>query len=293
MDNALACSVIIPTYNRMELLGHTLESLTGQSLPTDTFEVLVVDDGSSDATSSMVDKYRDRLNLRYFFQSDEGFRVAQARNVGIAHARADVCVFVDSGMLLHSGCLAAHVASHTGAEGPVAVCGYVYCFTMDDAEAALISARIDIDDPDATISSLEREGRWLDIREHFYARYTDDFHDLPAPWVIYWTCNVSAATAQLRSVGMFDEAFRSWGAEDLDLAYRLHRDGARIVLNRAASAVHCPHDKSLTRSLASVVDNYRYMASKYRTPVMDRLAADPTVNIFEFNELVGNPSGGR
>ena len=53
MSRPLKCSVIIPTYNRALLLSHTLESLTRQSLPGDEFEVLVIDDGSSDETSSL------------------------------------------------------------------------------------------------------------------------------------------------------------------------------------------------------------------------------------------------
>ena len=121
MQTPLKCSVIIPTYNRATLLRHTLESLTTQSLPPDQFEVLVVDDGSSDTTAEEVESFRERLNLRYFFQEDEGWRTAKARNVGIANAAADVCVFIDSGVLLHPGCLAAHVASHQEEEtAPVA-----------------------------------------------------------------------------------------------------------------------------------------------------------------------------
>ncbi|TDC82877.1 glycosyltransferase family 2 protein [Micromonospora sp. KC606] len=44
------CTVVVPTYNRMALLARTLDSLSRQDLGTDRFEVLVVDDGSTDAT---------------------------------------------------------------------------------------------------------------------------------------------------------------------------------------------------------------------------------------------------
>ncbi|MBV9821651.1 MAG: glycosyltransferase family 2 protein, partial [Actinobacteria bacterium] len=107
-----ACSVIVPTYNRAELLRRTLDSLLRQDLPPAQFEVLVVDDGSADHTAEVVESFRDRLDVRYFFQPDEGWRVAQARNVGLAAATREVCVMVDSGVLLHSGCLAAHLDSH-------------------------------------------------------------------------------------------------------------------------------------------------------------------------------------
>jgi glycosyltransferase involved in cell wall biosynthesis len=267
--------VIIPTYNRMELLRYTMDALTRQSMPADRFEVLVVDDGSSDSTASMVDGYRDRLDLRYFFQPDEGWRVAAARNIGIRHARADRCVFIDAGVLPHSGCLAAHLTSLDSVPAPAAVCGYVYCLNADNADAERMRTDIDVADVDTTIEKLAAEGRWLDPREGFYRKFTDELDHLPAPWIVYWTCNVSAHTGQLRSVGLFDEAFRGWGGEDVELAYRLHRAGTRFLLNRAASAIHYPHAKSIAENAAAAADNFRYLARKHNTPLSTLLPPSP------------------
>jgi glycosyltransferase involved in cell wall biosynthesis len=260
-------SVVVPTYNRSGLLRYTLDALARQTVPREQFEVLVVDDGSTDDTKQVVDGYHDRLNLSYFFQEDEGYRVAKARNVGVAHARGEICVFVDSGVLPHSGTLAAHLDSHAGSPVPLAVSGYVYCFNENNEDGELIARTIDYDDPDTTIAKLAAEGTWLDIREEFYAKYGDDFGDLPAPWLMFWTCNASARTDQIRRVGMFDEWYRSWGAEDVDLSYRLHHDGARFLVNRRASSIHCPHPKSYQENMDAVAGNYRYFAGKYGTPV--------------------------
>jgi glycosyltransferase involved in cell wall biosynthesis len=284
--SVLKCSVVIPTYNRVTLLRHTLESLTRQSLPRDQFEVLVIDDGSSDTTADMVNGYRERLDLRYFFQPDEGWRVAKARNAGISEAAADVCVLIDSGVILHSGCLAAHVTSHESADSDVAVCGYVYCFNIDNDDADRINQVIDFDDPDATIEMMTARRQWLDIREEFYERYTDDFSDVPAPWVMFWTCNVSVRTARLRSVGAFDEAFQAWGGEDLDLAYRLHRDGARFIVNRQASSIHCPHYKKFEENDRGAAINYQYMAEKYDTPIARLLRYSPEIHPFNINDVI-------
>lgn len=287
MTGDLRCSVVIPTYNRRVLLGHTLESLVRQTLPADRFEVLVVDDGSSDGTAEVVHGYRDRLNVRYFFQEDEGWRVARARNVGIAHARSEVTVMVDSGVVLHQGCLAAHLSSHETGDGPVAVCGYVYGFNLDNEDADEMARAIDVGDPAGTMARFAAGRRWLDIREYFYDKYTEDFNGLPAPWVVYWTCNVSARTSQLRAVGGFDEEFRTWGAEDLDLAYRLHRDGARFVLNRDASGIHYPHHKSFVSNEDDAQANYRYMAAKYATPIARLLPEmGEELNPFNFNDVI-------
>ena len=147
-------------------------------------------------------------------------------------------------MVAHTGCLQAHLASHSGDNGPVAISGYVFGFTVDNADSDRMAQALDYDDPDASIEMMQRTGRWTDAREPFYVQHHDDFSQLPAPWVMFWTCNASAETAQLRAVGGFDEAFRSWGGEDLDLAYRLYLDGANFGVNRAASAIHYPHPQS-------------------------------------------------
>jgi glycosyltransferase involved in cell wall biosynthesis len=284
MDEALKCSVVIPTYNREKLLRHTLESLTQQTLPRDWFEVLVVDDGSSDGTRQMVEGFHERLDLRYFFQEDEGFRVAAARNIGIAHARGEVCVFIDSGLQLHAGCLAAHVAAHASATRPVAVIGYVYGFNENNEDAEALAADVDIDDPTGSIDRFARQRRWLDIREGFYAKYGDDFGYLPAPWLVFWTCNVSARTDLVRAVGAFDEAFRSWGVEDMDFGYRLNLAGARLLLDRDAAAIHLPHPKARRSEDQRNTTNHRYMASKYDTPITRLLPERGNPNTF--NDLI-------
>lgn len=285
MSRQPACSVIIPTYNRLELLRLTLESLTRQDLGTGAFEVLVVDDGSSEPTAEVIAAFERRLRVRYFYQPDEGFRAAAARNVGIAHATADVCVFVDSGVLLHSQSLSAHIRSHSG-DAPVAVIGYLYCFNHDNEDAAEMLATLDFRAVDGTIARLHEQGRWLDARERFYARHRDALDDLPAPWVMFWAGNVSASTAQLRSIGGFDESFRCWGGEDVDLGYRLHRDGARFVLNRDARGLHHPHEKSHEANSEVQRDNLRYIADKYDTPISRLLKIDPPLSFYTINDYI-------
>lgn len=284
-----SASVIIPTYNRSRLLAMTLESLAAQDLPAERFEVIVVDDGSSDDTAAVVDRYRDRLRLSYHFQPDEGYRGALARNVGIQHATGQVCIFMDDGVLLHSGAVAAHLDAHLKAQeegATAAVIGLVYGFSLGEEGAEEIAAAADGVDADTAIARLHQQGKWLDFREEFYAKYGDDFADLPAPWPVYWTCNVSAWTEQVRKVGGFDEALQSWGGEDIDLGYRLHRDGARIFLERGASSLHYPHEKSKGSNMWSSYLNYRVLAEKYRTPITQLLLPLPTINPFNINDVI-------
>lgn len=278
------CSVIVPTYNRSRLLRCTLDSLTRQALPPGSFEVFVVDDGSTDDTAQVAAAFDGPLRLTYLAQEDQGYRVAAARNLGLRQAAAPVTVFVDSGVLLHSRALEAHVRSHRATRQPVAVCGYVYGFNQNNEDGADIERAIDYADPDATMTALAAQGRALDIREEFYREHADDFASLPAPWLIWWTCNVSASTEQLRAVGGFDENYRSWGGEDVDLGYRLHRAGARFVLNRAAAAIHVPHPKSFAENASSAAGNYRYFAAKFDTPITRLVTLEN--HFFRINDMI-------
>ncbi|HMF47079.1 MAG TPA: glycosyltransferase [Candidatus Saccharimonadales bacterium] len=83
-------SVVIPTYNRWPMLGEAIESVLGQTYPG--FELIVVDDGSTDDTVAQLGKYRSRLRL--FSQARKG--VSAARNVGAGEARGSLLAFLDS-----------------------------------------------------------------------------------------------------------------------------------------------------------------------------------------------------
>ncbi len=83
-------SVVIPTYNRCELLRRALISVFSQTLPP--IEVVVIDDGSTDGTNAMIRK--EFPMVRYYHQENGG--VSSARNLGIQHATTDWLVFLDS-----------------------------------------------------------------------------------------------------------------------------------------------------------------------------------------------------
>ena len=83
-------SVIIPAYNAGQCIGRAIDSVLGQSYPD--YEIVVVDDGSTDDTAEVVRQYGDKV--RYIHQKNAG--VAVARNAGIAAARGDWIAFLDA-----------------------------------------------------------------------------------------------------------------------------------------------------------------------------------------------------
>lgn len=99
-------SVIVCTHNRCELLWETLQSLMSQDYPVQDYEVIVVDNQSTDGTRDVVYKFmkkggdgssnligEDRVQVRYIFEEKIG--LSNARNRGIAESRGDIVAFID------------------------------------------------------------------------------------------------------------------------------------------------------------------------------------------------------
>jgi len=270
-----AATVVIPTYNRAELLRQTLVGLTRQDCAD--FEVVVVDDGSRDDTERVVAAFTGRLEISYRFQEDLGCRVAAARNAGIRAARGEVCVFLDDGMLPSTRLVRSHLEVHRRAPDRVAVVGYAWAFRGVSRLPPEVAGAIDHRDVDASVTRLAAAGPAArDMRDdYFYDRFGDDLSVQPAPWVTFWACNTSARRGDLFVVGLYDEEYRQWGFEDLDLGYRLFCAGVRFELCRAAAAVHAPHELDETANQRSDLENKRHFHAKFRNRVSELALATP------------------
>lgn len=194
-----ALSVVIPTYNRAGLLRRSLETLLQQTLPPPLYEIVVVDDGSTDETPEMVRSLTVDGRVRLVRQPSNRGRSA-ARNAGVREARGEIIVFVDSDVLVRPDFLAQHLDVHRTAGRPVVGRGPVI--------------------PVADVHLPER----LPLAKSSPA-YLD-------------TANASLPRGELLAAGLFDEEMRAYGWEDVDLGFRLQRRGLRRVFRPEAVAFH-------------------------------------------------------
>ena len=87
-------SVIIPTRNRCALLDKTLRSISAQTFSPDLFEVIIVDNGSTDETSSIANRYRGILkNLKYFYEARPGLH--EGRHCGFRESAGSILTYAD------------------------------------------------------------------------------------------------------------------------------------------------------------------------------------------------------
>ncbi len=101
-------SVIVPTYNRLDEIRELLLSLKKQTLPKDDFEVLIVDDGSTDATEAFIAEMIKKETLNLFFYKQDHKGPGPARNTGMKKARGEYYIFVDSDCIADENWLKAY-----------------------------------------------------------------------------------------------------------------------------------------------------------------------------------------
>ena len=117
-------SVIIPTYNRGRLLTRVLELLGHQSCPPDRFDVIVVDDGSSDNTENIMKQLQNKMPYRLDYIKQKKAGPASGRNRAIKKTRADIVLFIGDDTLPKKDLIERHLESHGRCPGS-AVLGLV------------------------------------------------------------------------------------------------------------------------------------------------------------------------
>ncbi|WP_166381762.1 glycosyltransferase [Polaribacter sp. 11A2H] len=90
-------SLIIPVYNRPKEIEELLESLTKQDF-SDNFEVLIIEDGSTDKSNLIIEKYKTELDLKYFFKENSG--AGASRNFGMQNASGNYFIILDSDVIV-------------------------------------------------------------------------------------------------------------------------------------------------------------------------------------------------
>ena len=190
-------SVIIPTYNRADLVGDSIESVLRQSFLD--FELIVVDDGSTDNTRSVVESFQDP-RIRYIYQENQG--VVAAQNTGVKACHGEYITVLGSDDVLLANALEKGVKVLD--RSPEVAFSFGQTYLMDENKHVF-----DLFKPRPQKASYVRGG----IEEIRYFLIHGN-HIGPSMAMIRKSC--------FTEVGMFDPAFRE-GSEDFDLWVRLSK----------------------------------------------------------------------
>jgi len=207
-------TVLICTYNRLETLQRCLTSFENQTA-AGRYEIVVVNDGSSDGTREWLESWAPRAPVRIVQQENGG--LSAARNAGLDVARGTYVLLINDDTIAFPDLIEEHLAAHAEFGPDRAVLG-----TFEQPRAVLDNALMRV-----------LEGTHMVF---CYAGLDPSrLHD----WTRFWTCNISVSRQAVEDVGRFDESFRHYGCEDTDLAFRLEKQcGVRVVYHPAARAHH-------------------------------------------------------
>jgi glycosyltransferase involved in cell wall biosynthesis len=222
MTDLPSISVVIPTFNRAEVVESTLQYLIAQDYPPGLVEILVVDN-SSDSTPDMVKRLAaDTVAAGgpavELLSRDERLPAVK-RNIGLRAARGDLVLFMNDDLWLEPQALASHAATHREAGEPVAVLG-----------------------------RCEQSARmpwtpFVDFYQPFAYHLIAGLDDRQLPYQFFWSMNLSLPRKVMLDRNLvFHEDWRHIGQEDIELGWRWTQAGLRLLYAPEANGEHYhPH----------------------------------------------------
>ena len=208
-----AISVIVPTFNRKDKLERCLDALSKQSLPASDFEVIVVDDGSTDGTAEFLKQQKTDFRLACFHQANQG--AGAARYLGVNYARGEYLLLMNDDTIADPEMLQEHLLMQR--------LYHASCFavlgTFEYERAARRRALTHYLNVDPFMFPQ------MNMRPDFYYGHTH-----------FITCNLSVRRDAVLAAGSFDPAFRL--GEDTELGLRMAANGCKVLFHPAAKSAH-------------------------------------------------------
>lgn len=224
-----AVSVIIPTYNNSSFLSNVIWHLTKQDIDPSCYEMVIVDDGSTDRSSVIIQEllsaFKDKVNLTYIYWSkdhpsrgsQEFFRPGLARNLGCRHSSGKYLTFLDSDMLVP-----AHFIKT--------------CIQELSANDIVQFQRFHIHQ---NLSRNNPQYRHIQLHKDTYIEeknywsqlfFCNHWSELPYHWKYTCTYALALKKEDFIRLGMFKKYYISYGFEDTDLGYEAHKRNYRFSL---------------------------------------------------------------
>jgi glycosyltransferase involved in cell wall biosynthesis len=201
LEARVRATIQLCTYNRAALLEQVLDACFEQTVDPNAYEVVLVNDGSTDATPSVIARAAQRATCRFEIINQVNSGLAKGRNAGIARASGERIIFIDDDVLPLPNFVEEHLRSHDRTPKAIVRGGAINVENFDVLPVPIWSIK----------------------------DYSGNF---------FWTTNVSVPLATIREIGGFNESFSEYGWEDIDVGLRLRARGVRAVFNPKALVYH-------------------------------------------------------
>lgn len=235
-------SILLCSYNRETKVRKFFESLLGQTIERQDFEVICVNDGSYDATGEIMKEYLKVFRGKYI-EHPKNLGLSAARNSALREAKGKLVLFINDDTYLEPHALDQHVLSHCERGfGSFAVLGDIP-FHKDIENRAISKAFTD-------------HNLLFPVRGYSESIFYGFDH--------FVTGNLSVPLDLIRELDEgFDESFKKYGCEDIEFGYRLWRIGLRVTLNLGAKVSHdhlMTVDDYISRELSNNANLVQFVA---------------------------------
>ncbi|MEY8330329.1 glycosyltransferase [Lachnospiraceae bacterium 48-33] len=246
-------SIIVPVFNQYEALVKTLYGFSLQQNEKDSYEVVVVDDGSTDDTSLLTDDSlcsKFDINIKIIHGRNRGR--SYARNCGVRHSKADYIIFCDCDRVPAVDFVDKHLSWKD--KNVDIVIGQ----SMDYfGRSEYISSNLDWDKVkkfSKTPNYLKRITKIYDVQQNTKSLLV---------WMSFLVGNSSMKKELLIKLGGFDEMFTKWGFEHFDFAYRAWKAGKKFAYDEEIRNYHIPHVRENRFYEKAIDENILLFNEKY------------------------------
>lgn len=258
-------SVIIPVYNQKDSLKITLNYFLHQTIAPEEFEVIVVDDGSTDGLQEEMDNmskfgwplFEGRLN--YFYQENKGR--AAARNKGAELAKGKRLIFCDADRFPDLDFIEKHIDIRH--QNYVIIGGSLdYFGNIKNLNPCTFEFN--------KIKKFSRQS--LYFKKILSLFNVEGVSNSPIVWASFLVGNSSINSEKFYEVGGFDNNFSTWGFEHFELAYRLYKKGNRFKVLPDCGNYHIPHPREQGYYRTMIDSSANQLAAKYPEQNFEYLA---------------------
>ena len=235
----LSISIVLPVYNRIDMLRRTMAMLTHQTYPLELMEIIIADDGSSDHPEQLILEFEDFFDVNYVRQKDLGYRLSHVRNLGVRAAKHDNIIILDCDMAPVPNLVELYAKWLSLGEKVLLIGHRRYVDANDiSIESVMKNPSVMLElPPVATKNAVMKRSPSKDWREAIYNE-THNLRQSPHPFRVSSCGNVAFHRRIFSDAGPFDEAFTAWGAEDNEFGYRVMNAGYYFIPILDALGLH-------------------------------------------------------
>lgn len=250
MSNNSMVSVIVIVYNQFDSVMKTLRGFTLQTLPKESFEVILIDDGSEDElTSFEAEQLPELNNLRVFHTKNQGR--AAGRNYGASWAKGDILVFCDGDRVPCPNYLEEYKKDIESGYDVIVGASYDYFGKVAEFDAEEINWK--------TVGKFSRLPSYYKRIMKIYDQNEQTQSELA--WLSLLVGNACILKDKMNEAGGFDENFKGWGFEHFELGYRLCENKAVYKSNPRVQNYHIPHPRDNNFYQDRIQENIRFIKS--------------------------------